>query len=148
MTQSNHIDDSSILGTDILWRGIQRNKFHPNKPAYEYYVYREKTNKWCPSSLAFQVSSDKSGISVFLEKIVREKKRGPQDVINDYAALAALKTSDVRNLDLGVCKAPLPQEPAHANIFSKDKLITGTIRKKLARLAEWVIPPPEMKNES
>ncbi len=142
MTQSNHIDDKSILDTDILWRGI------PDKPGFKYYVYREKIEKWCPSSLAFQVSSDMSGISVFLEKIVRETQRGPQDVINDFVALAALKTGDVRNLGLGVYKAPLPQEPAHANIFYIGKSNANKIRKKLALLAQWVIPPPEMKSES
>jgi len=140
--QCNHEDDISILDSDILWRQIGTN----------HYVFVPKEKRRRLSSNAFQASKDETGFSVLLEKIVKQSNRQARDVVNDKRPwLVSLVVFEIRSLEFGVYRDPLENEQAHANVFDKNKMRGGSeskrMRESMAKMAKWVISPPEVKDE-
>ena len=54
--------------------------------------------------------------------------------------MVGLTAGFVRGLGLGVATEPATDDPGHVWVFGKKR---PSIKKKLARQAKWVIPPPE-----
>jgi len=81
-------------------------------------------------------------MSVVLANLVKRDDRGPRDALGGHEdfALAAITAGLARRCEQGVAREPRPDEPAHGVVFGKK---TDSVRKKFARQAEWVIPPPD-----
>lgn len=80
-------------------------------------------------------------MSVLLADIVERDGRSAADALAGHEgfALAAITAGLARQCDQGVARDPLPEEPAHGVVVGKK---TDSVRKRFAKGAEWVIPPP------
>lgn len=130
MASERLVDDSTILDEAELWRRI-----HP-----EWVVPDENTGGFRLSSAAFDDSPDGSPTSVLLVDIVRETGRDEEDVLAgfDGYTLASVTAGDARGCKQGIARDPLPNEPAHAYVFGSK---TKSLKRCLARHAQWIIPP-------
>ena len=84
-------------------------------------------------------------MSVLLSDLMLASDRGPSDAIANLErfALAAITAGLARQLDQTVAHEPDEDEPAHAVVIGKK---TSKVRKRFAKEAEWVIPPPLHEN--
>ncbi len=141
-----YVDDTTISNEETLWRRIPLTK--GKNGMYKYDASRET---WRPTSAAFRLSGVDSAMSVFIESIVRSSNRGPEDIILDNQVLSSLTVKQIRSQELGIFQDE-NVDSAHANVFDTKTNRSGKeqkrLRKTLALLAQWVIPPPEMKSES
>ncbi|MCD6218566.1 hypothetical protein J7L05_12030 [bacterium] len=115
------------------------------------YKYDNSRETWRPTSAAFRLSGVDSAMSVFIESIVRASNRGPEDIILDNQVLSSLTVKQIRSHELGIFKDE-NVDSAHANVFDtkpdRSRTAQKRLRKELALISLWVIPPPEMKSES
>lgn len=126
-----YTDDSTIRDADSLWRRV---------PPW-HLVYDENDNVIRPTSAAFEDSPDGSPMSVLLAQIVADTGRGPKDAVRGFPgfAMASITAGLSRRCRQGVARDPLTDEPAHAVVFGPK---TQSVRRKLAKGADWIIPPP------
>lgn len=126
MTDIQYTDDLTISDDADLWRRI---------PPWHFY-YDENIAQIRPKSAAFDNDPDGSPMSVVIAA-----ESSPEAVLAEHEgyALASFKAGLARECNQLVVRDPLPTEPAHALVVgAKSK---GT-RRRLAREASWVIPPP------
>ena len=121
-------DDPGIPNESALWRRIPPQWVIPD----------ENLGRSRPSSAAFQNSSTDGHMSVSLADIVKQTERNEMDVLAMFPdfSLAGFSAEFARSCKQGVIRDPLPDEPAHAGVTGKK---TGSIRKRFAREAEWVV---------
>lgn len=79
-------------------------------------------------------------MSVLLAHLVLQSGRSPQNVLSRYHkyALASITAGLARECRQAIIRAPLPEEPAHAEVFGNK---TYAIRKRMVEAASWVVPP-------
>ena len=120
-------DDPTIHNEDVLWRRIHPRWVKPD----------EKIGGVRLTSEAFQNSSDGSPMSVVLAK----EHGNPEAVLEGHEgySLASITACLARENCQGIARDPTQENPAHALVFGKK---TEATSKKLARGAEWVVPPP------
>ncbi len=126
-------DDPSIKDDEGLWRNIP-----------PWHLVRDDTSGTIRiSSAAFDDDKDGSPMSVSLAEVVLQHGRNPEDLIRSLPdfALAAITAEVARGCNQGVIRDPTPQNPAHALVFGDKK--RKRVRRRLAKAAEWVIPPPD-----
>ena len=128
-----YTDDTTIADEEALWRRIPPG----------WIVSDSNQGGVRPSSQAFHDNADGSPMSVFLEKVMRQIGRVPDDALrgHEHFSLATITAGLARACKQGVAKDPEPDQPAHAVVFGK-KTKKGVCRK-LAEGSEWVIPPPD-----
>ena len=133
MTQPEpaYVDDPTIADTSALWRRI---------PPW-HFVFDENLGCVRPSSAAFEDHPDGTPMSVVLGDEVLQTGRPAETVLMGHAdfALASFSAGLARQLEQGIARKPLPEEPAHAEVFGKK---TKRVRRSFAKHCEWVIPPP------
>ena len=124
-------DDPSILDSASLWRRI---------PPW-HFVFDHNLNVLRPSSAAFDDHPNGSPMSVVLGDDLLAAGRPPKSALADCAgfALASLAAGLARSTGQGIMRAPLPEEPAHAEVFGPK---SGSVRRALAKGSTWVIAPP------
>ncbi len=124
----DYTDDDSIEPTAELWRRVRP----------EHMVPGDELGMLRPSSAAFHDSSDNTPMSVDLASIVRSLGGDERTVLAPYPGfyLVSLTAAQVRSRQLGVCREPLPDNPAHAYVFGKK---TGSVRKYLAKCARRLV---------
>lgn len=130
----NPDDDPSISDECRLLRRIR------SQPGF-FIVWNSNENAWTISSQAFKGHpQDKRTFSVYLEDVLQEHGLGPDAVILDPEkySIAAITARLVRELNQVIQRAPEPDDLAHAHVIG-DK--PSSLQKRLAREAEWVIPP-------
>jgi hypothetical protein len=134
MENGKYKDDSTIPDSVELLRRIPPRHFSS-----------DESGQVRPSSAAFEDHPDGSPMSVILADILAATGRNSIEVLVGLTgfALASITVGVVRENGQGVMRDPTPDEPAHALVFGKK---THSIRKKLARSARWVIPPPRVVN--
>lgn len=126
MSFEDYEDDLSIVDEELLWRRV-----HPLQVTYDNNLKRKR-----PSSKAFQNSSNGTGMSVNIssETTVADTLIGCEDHL-----LVVFPTSLARSLGQGVMRQPLPEQPAHAEVFGKKK---GSTKNGFAKNCAWVVAPP------
>src|SRR5262249_43305892 len=132
MENGGYSDDPTIPDEAELWRRI-----HPKQ-----WERDENLGRVRPVSGAFDDPSDGSPMSVDLADVHIQLGRGPEAALAGHEgfALALITAGLVRECGLGVARQPLSENPAHAVGFGKK---TPKIRRRLAREARWVVPPPD-----
>jgi hypothetical protein len=130
--QFSYRDDLTIANDAPLWRRI---------PPW-HFVFDENDGKWRPSSAAFEDHPDGSPMSVVLGQQVLDEGRTAESVLEGYdgVALAGFDAGLARKCLQGIMRKPLPEEPAHAEVFGKK---TGAVKKAFAKNSQWTVPPRE-----
>ena len=132
---ARYIDDPTISDDAALWRRI---------PPW-HFVFDKNRGRWRAASAAFENHPNGTPMSVLLATLMQRENRGPRQALGglgDYA-LASITAGLVRRCEQGVAHEPLPDEPAHGVVFGNK---TKSVRRRFAREAEWVIPPPETQS--
>jgi hypothetical protein len=124
---TSYRDDPSISDTAILWRRIP-----PDLIVYDADLGRRR-----PKSQAFTNHRDGSPMSV----VIATEAGGLDAVLAGHEgyALAAFAAGLARACGQGIARDPLADNPAHAVVFGPK---TTAARRRLAREAEWAVPPP------
>lgn len=132
MGNGGYTDDPTIPDEAELWRRI-----HPKQ-----WDRDENLGRVRPVSGAFDDPSDGSPMSVDLAEVHIQMGHGPEAALASHEgfALAAITAGLARECGLGVARQPLPENPAHAVVFGKK---TPKTRRRLAKEARWVVPPPD-----
>jgi len=80
-------------------------------------------------------------MSVVLGQEVLDAGRAAESVLvgHDDFGLVSFAAGLAREKRQGIMRKPLPEEPAHAEVFGKK---TGGVRKAFAKKCRWIIPPP------
>lgn len=133
MSDEQYTDDPTISGDSILWRRIIK----------EQIVEDQNRGIKRPSSAAFNNHPNGTPMSVALEDVFyKETSKNPSDYLKGHdnvVALASFTAGFARELKQGITRSPLPNEPAHAEVFGEKP---RRIRKAFANKSQWVIPPP------
>ncbi len=81
-------------------------------------------------------------MSVVPAELVLAAGRTAESVLagHDAYALAGIPVALVAGLGLQLVPDPLPDEPAHALVVGHK---TQGTRRKMAKAARWVVPPPD-----
>lgn len=123
-------DDLTIVDAELLWRRIPER----------WVVADRETGRRRISSAAFDNHPNGTPMSVYLSSVIRSDGRGPDSVLLPGFFLAAITAQTARENGQGVHRAPLPEEPSHAEVFGRK---TKSIRRKLARSAQWIVGPSD-----
>lgn len=118
-------DDLTISNEDVLWRRISPLDF----------VHDENSGRIQPSSNAFRDHPSGTPMSVSLAA-----ETTAVEVLDGHPrfALAGFTAGFARGLKQGITRRPLPEDPAHAEVFGRK---TRSVRKRLAMESDWVVPP-------
>ena len=94
------------------------------------------------SSAAFCDHQNGSPMSVVLGQEVLNAGRDPQSVLAGHQGfyLASVTAGLARSLKQAIARRPVPEEPAHAEVFGK-KTKSVKRKRKLAKAATWIIGP-------
>ena len=127
MAYDDYSDDPTIPDDAELWRRIPPWHFVPD----------ENSGQIRPSSATFEDHPDGSPMSVLLATEAGD----PQHTLAGHQAfaLASITAALARGLGLGVARAPLTDEPAHAVVFGRKN---KRVSRRLALGSRWIIPPP------
>jgi hypothetical protein len=105
-----------------------------------HFVFDLNIGRWRPSSAAFEDDPGGSPMSVFLASLL-DDERLPLEGHPGYG-LAAFTTGLAHECGLAVLLDSLsdshPAAHAHALVIGPK---TGSVRRRLARGSEWVVPP-------
>ncbi|MFW6169793.1 MAG: hypothetical protein ACODAD_04825 [Planctomycetota bacterium] len=125
-----YVDDPTIADDSPLWRRI----------APQQVIYDENLGRHRPTSDAFQNHRNGSPMSVVLGQDVLDAGRNPESVLEGHEefSLAAITAGLAREKEQGIQRAPLPEEPAHAEVFGKK---TKSVQKAFSKASQWVVPP-------
>lgn len=127
MADAEPADDPTIPDDAELWRRIP--------PRHVY--FEENLGRIRPSKAAFEDDGDGSPMSV----VLAAESAGPAAVLVGHPtyALAAITAGLARACGQRVARDPVPGEPAHAVVIGRK---TDSLRRRFAREARWVVPPP------
>lgn len=134
-SEGNTPDDQSIPDEAQLWRRI------PGQ-----HMIRDSSGVLRISSAAFDNDTNGSPMSVVLGDDVLRAGRAANSVIGSLVnfGLASVTAEFLRNLDQGVTRDPIENEPAHALVHGKKSRST---RQRMAKEAVWIIRHPMLANE-
>ena len=121
-------DDATVCDSDPLWRRI-----HPDQVLFD-----RNLGSWRPSSAAFNDHPNGTPMSVVLGNDVLKASRSPEALLNDHAgySLASVTAGLARSCEQIVYRAPVADEPAHAEVKG---VKSKTVRKRFAKEAAWVV---------
>lgn len=123
-------DDATISDDAQLWRRIPPNHILPDKNRGGLRI----------SSAAFDNHHNGTPMSVVLGDDVVASGRDPSSIIAGHVGfcLASVTAGLARSLNQGIARHPLPEEPAHGEVFGKK---TRAVRKQFSREAVWIVGP-------
>jgi len=132
VSSRNYDDDPTIEDSEEVWRRIPEWHCVPD----------ENRGGLRPSSAAFKNDPDESPMSVFLETVMKESGRPPEEALQGHEnfALCSLSVGILRELKQSVVRDPLPEEPAHG-LVAGDK--PRSVSRKMQNASRWLIPPPQ-----
>lgn len=110
-------------------------------PPWHFY-FDPKAGRLRPRSAAFEDDDDGDPMSVYRRDIIDLDNGNVQRVMvgHEKFALASLTAGQFRAKDQTIFPSPLPEEPSHTKICGPK---TGSTKRWFAKMATWVIPPPE-----
>jgi hypothetical protein len=118
-------DDPTISDETELWRRIPHAQI-----CYDANLGRQRPESW-----AFSDDPDGQPMSVF----IGPELASPQAALAGLEGFAAIKAGLARALNQAIVRDPTPEQPAHAVVRGPKP---ASVRKRFAREATWVIPPP------
>jgi hypothetical protein len=129
MDGDEYADEPTIPDEAQLWRRIPPRWFH----------HDESLGRVRPAKPAFDDGPDGEPMSV----VIAAESRGPAAVLAGHEGygLVAFSAGLARACGLRITRAPTADEPAHAVVAGRK---TDSVRRRLARAAEWVVPPPTL----
>ncbi len=127
---TTYVDDLTIKNEAPLWRRVPPHHF----------VFDDNRGTWRPSSAAFDDHPNGTPMSVVLGEDVAAASRTADSVLAGHEGfgLVSLPAGLARENRQGIVRRPLPDEPAHAEVFGKK---TRGVRKALAKGSKWIVPP-------
>ncbi len=131
MGPTSYEDDTSIRDSDDLWRRIFPKWIVPDK----------NTGGTRLSSQAFEDSRDGTPMSVVLADIVKASGRVVDDLLTSFGlayGMASITAGLARGCSQKVCRAPVPEEEAHAYVVGKK---TKSVKNRLVDGAVWLVDP-------
>jgi hypothetical protein len=130
-SNSTYVDDLTIEDDSPLWRRI---------PSLHFF-YDENQGRIRPSSAAFEDHKNGSPMSVILGREVIDNGRSAESLLVNHSGygLVSFLAGLARENKQGIVRKPIPEEPAHAEVFGNK---TKSIRNALAKNSKWVVPPP------
>ena len=125
-----YVDDPTVEDDSPLWRRI----------APKQVIYDDNLGCYRPTSDAFQDHRNGTPMSVILGQDVLDDGRGAESVLAGLEgfSIASITAGLARSKGQGIQRAPLPEEPAHAEVFGKK---TKSVQKAFCRASEWVVRP-------
>lgn len=119
-------DHNDILPADILIRRIS-----------EQHITGSDGNRRI-SSMAFQESSDGSGMSVDIAKLIEQASLDPRKIVttDEYFCSVQFTAQKLRGENLQVGYFPLPDNPYHGAVWG---ITNRGKRIRLRRLAQWFV---------
>jgi hypothetical protein len=128
--ESSYVDDVTIKDDAPLWRRVPPPHF----------IFDENRQAWRPSSAAFDDHPNGSPMSVLLGEDILAAGRTPESVLEGHEqfALVSFTAGLARAQQQGVMRKPLPEEPAHAEVFGRK---TRAVKQAIARGSQWIVPP-------
>jgi len=119
-------DHDGILADDILIRRIS-----------EQHILGPEGSRRI-STMAFQGSSDGTGMSVDIEKLIREAMLDPATFVTteEYFCSVQFKTAQIRAEALQVGYYPLVENPYHGAVWG---IGSKGQRNRLRRMAQWFV---------
>lgn len=125
-----YTDDPLILPSEKLLRRVP----------HWHFIFDRNLARYRPSSAAFEDHPNGSPMSVHLGSVLAQRGLAVVSVLVGHAdfALASISASVARENGQGIQRSPLPGDPAHAEVFGPK---SGSVRRRLAKTAEWVVPP-------
>ena len=123
-------DDKSIIDDEQLFRRIPP----------EWVVDDPKTGGKRPSSQAFQDNRDGSPMSVQLQEVLEENQIPVETIIEGHEnfSVASITAGFARKNSQGIIRAPLDNDPAHAEVFGKKP---KSVMRNFSHNSIWIIPP-------
>lgn len=109
-------------------------------------VWDDNLNRWRPSSASFKDHQNGTPMSIVLGDELDRADRHYNEVLigHDEFALAYITAACARENNQCVARDPIPSEPAHGIVIGKKR----SASRKMAKAAEWVIPPPILNSPS
>lgn len=133
MPNGQHSDDPTIQDGDPIWRRIP-----PGRWTYDHNLGRVRPNSDCFRYSRNALTGNREPMSVVLGAEVASVEAALGGHAN--FKLAAFVAGRARQLELGMCRDPLPDMAAHALVFAGDRPdIPTPVRSRLAQEATWVI---------
>jgi len=129
---ADYADDLTIADEAPLWRRIPP----------DWWVFDGNLGRVRPSSQAFSDHANGSPMSVVLGNEVLAEGRSSADVLAGHGGfcLASITAALAREKEQGIRRDPLPDEPAHAEVFGRKRM---SVKNAFAKQATWVVPPPD-----
>lgn len=126
-----YVDDPTIGDDAPLWHRVPPWHFVPD----------ENRGGWRPSSAAFDDHPNGTPMSVVLGQEVLDANRSVESVVQGHEGfgLVSFTAGLAREKGQGIVRKPVPEEPAHAEVFGKK---TRGVMRAFARGSTWIIPPP------
>ena len=128
----NFPDDPAVTNEANLFRRI------PPK----HHVFDKNSNRWRPSSAAFEDDGDGDPMSVYLSSVLAAENRSPLTVLvnHDGYSLAFITAGFAREKGQTVHPDPLPDETSHAVVCGeKGNNNRSAPRKQFALNAVWFV---------
>ena len=121
------IDDLTVPDDEKLWQRIPPWWFHSD----------ESVGRLRPAKAAFDDDSDGGPMSV----VITSEAENPEATLAGHPgfALVSFTAGLARSFGQRIVRDPTPEEPAHALVDGRK---TDGIKRRLARAATWVVPPP------
>lgn len=129
--ESSYVDGLTIGDDALLWRRVPPKCF----------IYDENKQSWRPSSAVFDDHPDGSPMSVVLAQEALDAGRNAESILRGHEGfgLVCFTAGLAREQKQGIVRKPLPEEPAHAEVFGKK---TKGVRRAFSKMCGWVVPPP------
>jgi hypothetical protein len=124
-------DDSTIPDDSFVFR-----RMRPDDHKYDPSIGRVR-----PTSNSFDDHPQRGPVSVDLGCETEGRGEPEAAALRGHQGyhLVKIRVGDIRELGLGVVRKPGGDNPCHGLITGRK---SGSAKKKLARRAEWVLPPP------
>lgn len=133
MSDENYENDATIEDDEVLLRRIY--------PGSGSWIYDQNLGRTRPTSQAFNDHPNGSPMSVHLSSVLAHHGLESKIVLEGHEgfALVSITAGLVRQCNQVIVRKPLAGDPAHAEVIGNK---TPGVRKKMARNAVWVFPPP------
>ena len=140
MAEGQYVDDPSIPGDAALWRRIRPKQW----------VFDENQGRWRPSSQNFKDVVERDGAVQPVSAYLETDAPSLEFVLADHPGygIAAVSAAQVREHGRGIQRDYEDgRNPGHCLLFlteGRPSKRTDTLAGRLARLARWVVWPPEI----
>ena len=132
-----YVDDLTVTNEAPLWRRVPPRHF----------VFDKNRGRWRPSSAAFDDHPSGTPMSVVLGQELLNAGRAAESALGNHEGfgLVSFTAGLARTNRQGIMRKPLPDEPAHAEVFGKK---TTGVKRAFAKNCDWIFPPPAKQGSS